>query len=98
MKNASVTLITVLLALMAGNTMAAEEAEYSVTVQNDKLEIREYAPSIVAEVVVSDTFEDASGAAFRKLFNYISGDNTGRSKIAMTSPVTQTHKSPKRLP
>ncbi|MDX2416823.1 MAG: heme-binding protein [Xanthomonadales bacterium] len=89
MKNASVTLITVLLALMAGNTMAAEEAEYSVTVQNDKLEIREYAPSIVAEVVVSDTFEDASGAAFRKLFNYISGDNTGRSKIAMTSPVTQ---------
>ena len=89
MKNASVTLITVLLALMAGNTMAAEEAEYNVTVQNDKLEIREYAPSIVAEVVVSDTFEDASGAAFRKLFNYISGDNTGRSKIAMTSPVTQ---------
>ena len=69
--------------------MAAEEAEYNVTVQNDKLEIREYAPSIVAEVVVSDTFEDASGAAFRKLFNYISGDNTGRSKIAMTSPVTQ---------
>ena len=95
MKNASVTLITVLLALMAGNTMAAEEAEYSVTVQNDKLEIREYAPSIVAEVVVSDTFEDASGAAFRKLFNYISGDNTGRSKIAMTSPVTQTQEPEK---
>ena len=44
MKNASLTLITVLLALMAGNTMAAEEAEYNVTVQNDKLEIREYAP------------------------------------------------------
>ena len=69
--------------------MAAEEALYSVSVQQDKLEIREYEPSVVAEVVVNDSFEDASGAAFRKLFNYISGDNTGRSKIAMTSPVTQ---------
>jgi len=95
MKNASLTLITVLLALMAGNTMAAEEAEYNVTVQNDKLEIREYAPSIVAEVIVNDTFEDASGASFRKLFKYISGDNTGRSKIAMTSPVTQTQEPEK---
>ena len=69
--------------------MAAEEAEYSVSLKQDKLEIREYAPSIVAEVIVIDDFEDASGAAFRKLFNYISGDNTGRSKIAMTSPVSQ---------
>lgn len=69
--------------------MAVEEAKYTVSAQQDKLEIREYAPSIVAEVIVNDNFEDASGAAFRKLFNYISGDNTGRNKIAMTSPVAQ---------
>ena len=75
--------------------MAAEEALYSVSVQQDKFEIRDYEPSIVAEVVVNDSFEDASGAAFRKLFNYISGDNTGRSKIAMTSPVTQKQESEK---
>ena len=51
--------------------MAAEEAKYTVSVQQDKLEIRAYAPSIVAEVVVDGTLVVASGAAFRKLFNYI---------------------------
>lgn len=69
--------------------MAVEEADYRVLLQQDALEIREYAPSIVAEVVVKGDFEDASSAAFRKLFNYISGDNTPRDKIAMTAPVSQ---------
>jgi len=89
MRSASITLIVFLLLFMVENVMAAEEAEYSVFLNQDKLEIRDYAPSIVAEVIVNDDFEDASGAAFRKLFNYISGDNTGRNKIAMTSPVSQ---------
>jgi len=69
--------------------MAVEEAKYTVSVKQDDLEVREYEPSVVAEVIVNGDFEDASGAAFRKLFKYISGDNTGRSKIAMTSPVAQ---------
>ena len=69
--------------------MALEEAKYTVERKQDPLEIRMYAPSIVAEVIVNDDFEAASGKAFRKLFNYISGDNTGRSKIAMTAPVSQ---------
>jgi len=89
MKNAGIVLITMLLMLMTENVLAVEEAKYTVIVQQGKLEIREYAPSIVAEVIVNDDFEDASGAAFRKLFNYISGDNNGRDKIAMTAPVTQ---------
>ena len=89
MKATRITLITLLLTLIVENVMAVEEAEYTVSVKQDKLEIREYAPSIVAEVIVNGDFEDASGAAFRKLFNYISGDNTGRSKIAMTAPVSQ---------
>ena len=89
MKITSITLIAFLLILIVGNVMAAEEAEYTVSLKQDKLEIRDYAPSIVAEVIVNDDFEDASGVAFRKLFNYISGDNTGHSKIAMTSPVSQ---------
>ena len=89
MRITSITLIAFLLILIVGNVMAAEEAEYTVSLKQDKLEIRDYAPSIVAEVIVNDDFEDASGVAFRKLFNYISGDNTGRSRIAMTSPVSQ---------
>jgi len=69
--------------------MAVEEAKYTVLEKQDSLEIREYAPSIVAEVVVEGDFENASSAAFRTLFKYISGQNTGRSKIAMTAPVSQ---------
>ena len=69
--------------------MAVEEAKYTVSVKQDKLEIREYTPSIVAEVIITDDFKSASNAAFRPLFKYISGDNTGRDKIAMTAPVAQ---------
>lgn len=89
MKRFTITYVIVLLTLTIGSVMAAEEAKYSVAVKQDDLEVRDYEPSIVAEVIVNDDFEDASGAAFRKLFNYISGDNTKRSKIAMTSPVSQ---------
>jgi len=89
MKRFGLTLVAVFLALMVENVMAVEEAEYTVSVKQDELEIREYAPSIVAEVIVDGEFEDASSAAFRTLFKYISGKNTAQSKIAMTAPVSQ---------
>ena len=89
MKRTGIILVAALLALMAESVMGVEEAKYNVINQQDKIEIRDYEPSIVAEVIVNDDFEDASNKAFRTLFNYISGDNTGRNKIAMTSPVSQ---------
>lgn len=75
--------------------MAVEEAKYTVVKQQDDFEIRDYAPSIVAEVVVKGDFKGASNKAFRKLFKFISGDNTRQSKIAMTAPVSQTPESEK---
>ena len=95
MKDIGVVLMAVLTAMMTGNLMGTEEAEYRVILQQDAFEIREYAPSIIAEVVVNGGFEDASGTAFRKLFNYISGDNKRRDKIAMTAPVSQKPESEK---
>lgn len=89
MKTIACSLLAVFLMLAAENVMAVEEAEYTVTVKQDDLEVRDYAPSIVAEVIVNGDFEDASSEAFRTLFNYISGKNTAQSKIAMTAPVSQ---------
>ena len=89
MKNIAITLTTIWVALVSGNLMAIEEAEYSVSLQKDAFEVREYETAIVAEVIVSGDFENASNKAFRKLFKYISGDNKGRDKIAMTTPVSQ---------
>lgn len=82
-------------ALLSGKALAVEEAQYEVIQKDDAIEIRSYAPSIVAETVVNDEFEDAGNRAFRKLFKYISGDNKGRNKIAMTAPVAQEKRSEK---
>ena len=73
--------------------MATEEAEYDVVQQDGEFELRDYAPQVVAEVVVSGSFSRAGNSAFRPLFNYISGDNTVQAKIAMTAPVSQTAQS-----
>ncbi len=88
-------LLMPLLTSAAGDVMAVEEAKYTVERKQEQLEVREYEPSIVAEVIVNGDFEAASGKAFRTLFNYISGDNTGRDEIAMTAPVSQTPASQK---
>ena len=50
--------------------MAIEEAAYKVVLAEDRLEVREYAPQIVAEVIVDGDFENAGNQAFRKLFKY----------------------------
>ena len=95
MKSIYITLLAVFATLMTGDLMAVEEAKYTVSLKNEALEIRHYETSIIAEVIVNDNFEDASNAAFRKLFKYISGNNISRSKIAMTAPVKQEQQAEK---
>ena len=77
--------------LLAGavDAMAVEEAKYEVVKQEDKFEIREYAPHILAETVVAGSLEDAGSMAFKRLFRYISGDNRSGDKVEMTAPVSQ---------
>jgi len=70
--------------------MATEEAEYTVFLKEENLEVRLYEPHIVAETVVDKEFEDAGSEAFGRLFKYISGNNQAQQEIAMTAPVGQT--------
>jgi hypothetical protein len=69
----------------------AEEPAYTVIESLDAgVEVREYAPMLVAEVVVdTDDFVRAGSLGFQPLADYIFGNNTRRERIGMTAPVTQ---------
>lgn len=76
-------------------TVGIEKSKYKVTEKEGKLEIRQYSPQIVAETVVDTDFEDAGNVAFRRLFDYISGNNRKKESISMTAPVNQKARSEK---
>ena len=88
-----------LLFICAGSAMATEEPSYTVLEQSGDFELRAYNPMIVAETQVSGPMDDASGAGFRLIADYIFGNNTSRTggnkKISMTAPVTMEPESEK---
>ena len=68
--------------------MANEEAKYDVIKSSDVYEIRKYSDRLAIQV---KSINGNNG--FRKLFNYISGNNEKNQKIKMTVPVTVMEKS-----
>ena len=79
--------IMVLSLIIAFKVMAYEEANYEVVKQNKVYEIRKYSDRLAIETITSN-----QGSSFRKLFNYISGNNENKEEISMTTPVTQIEK------
>lgn len=74
---------------MFGIRSGYEQAAYTVIDHvSERIEVRQYRPHLVAEAVV-EASDEASGrsAAFRALFDYISGANRSQAKVAMTTPV-----------
>ncbi len=69
---------------------AIEEPSYEVMRKLDNVELRQYAPYVVAEVVLNSSAEEAGNQAFPILAGYIFGKNKGERKLAMTAPVTQS--------
>jgi SOUL heme-binding protein len=77
------------LGLSCSMASAVEEPKFTVVRQYAGFEIREYAPYLVAEVVVPGPAEEAGSQGFRVLAAYIFGNNKGERKISMTAPVAQ---------
>jgi effector-binding domain-containing protein len=84
-----ITLAAVFIIIGVTDAMAIEEATYTVVKKDNKFEIRDYTPHILAETLVEGELKEAGNKAFRMLFRYISGDNRVRKKVAMTAPVSQ---------
>ena len=66
-----------------------EQQPFELVRRYAHFELRRYPSYVVAEIQVNATFDRAGNAAFRHLFNYISGSNTAQQKLAMTAPVIQ---------
>jgi len=66
-----------------------EQAKYTVAEAYGEIEIREYAPMIVAEVEVSGERRSSLQQGFRMIADYIFGNNISAQKVAMTAPVIQ---------
>lgn len=90
-------LVTALaLGLPGGTAMATEEPKFETVSRHGHIELRRYAPFIVAETFVEGDMDAASGKGFRAIADYIFGNNVaagqapaqGAEKIAMTVPVT----------
>ena len=84
-------ILALLLIIMAAGTpaMATEEPVFTQVLKDGAFEVRDYVPTIVAEVTVAGSQGQASGQGFRILAGYIFGGNTRRQSIAMTAPVAQ---------
>lgn len=66
-----------------------EEQPYSVLARYDGFEVRHYPSYVLVQVDVTGDFMRAGNVAFGPLVSYISGNNAGGKKIAMTAPVLQ---------
>ena len=76
-------------------TVGIEKARYEVIEKQGSFEVRQYQPQIIAETIVEAEFETAGNMAFRRLFDYISGQNRSKESIKMTAPVNQKADSEK---
>ena len=82
--------IAVLGLIITSNAMAVEEVEYEIIKANEVYEVRKYSDRLAIE-----TLSTNQNSGFRKLFNYISGNNQKNEEIQMTAPVTQVKKNGK---
>ena len=69
------------------STRGIETLRYTVLQKADGYEVREYPGHVVAEITLPGGFHETMYAGFRKVADYIFGNNSPEQKIAMTAPV-----------
>ncbi len=85
-----VLVLFLFLLAMSGTIMSqVNEPKFKIIESNGNVEIRDYAPVLVAQVIVEGERKEAISKGFRVLADYIFGNNAPRQKISMTAPVTQ---------
>jgi hypothetical protein len=81
----------------------SEAPDYEVERRIGELEIRRYAPRVIAETLVEDEadWQAARSEGFKRLASYIFGGNTRQEALEMTSPMGMSEERPgssERLP
>ncbi len=84
----------VVVALLGGWILAGylptrniETPKYELVSKAKGYEVRQYAPHVIAEVEVSGSYGESLNQGFRKVADYIFGNNTAKGAISMTAPV-----------
>jgi len=72
-----------------GMRSGTEEPSFTVIQRIGDVEIRSYAPRLIAEMEVTGSEAAARNQAFRPLAAYIFGENSASERIGMTAPVAQ---------
>ena len=80
-----IVLLMLIFTLGVTEAMAVEEAKYSVLKKNDRFEIRDYAPHVLAEIIVEGDIEQAGDKI--EMTAPVSQEPRGE-KIKMTAPVS----------
>ncbi|MFC3093852.1 heme-binding protein [Alteromonas sediminis] len=87
MKNLLLLFLTLLVSgcsVFGDNGVESAPYELLLSDENRDIEVRNYKSMIL---VTAEMTDDSERSAFRKLFNYIAGNNQGSTEIAMTAPV-----------
>lgn len=66
-----------------------EHPKYTLIERSGNIEVRDYAPMIVAETEVMGERREAITKGFRLIADYIFGNNIASEKVPMSAPVTQ---------
>jgi hypothetical protein len=94
LKGAVAAFLAASVLLSTGSVLAIEEPAFVVIETSGGVELRRYAPYVVAETFVDGKLGTASNQGFRRIVAYIFGANTAAGsttdsqKIEMTAPVT----------